>query len=163
MRAYLGLGSNIGDGPAQIKRALELLTLQGAKVLRTSTFYRTEPVPPEPDQPWFTNCVAEVETDFSPLTLLRFVKAIERQSGRRRAARGGPRPIDIDVLLYEDTVVSVRKLSIPHPRMAERRFVLIPLKELAPALVHPVLKRTVSQMLRETTDRSRVTKMKPEL
>lgn len=163
MRAYLGIGSNIGDGPAQIKRAVELLGLQGAKVLRTSSLYRTEPVPPEPDQPWFTNCVVEVETDFSPLTLLRFVKAIERQSGRRRAARGAPRPIDIDILLYEDTVVDVRKLSIPHPRMAERRFVLIPLKELAPTALHPVLKKTVSQLLRETADKSRVTKMNYEV
>lgn len=114
------------------------------------------------DQPWFTNCVAEVKTEFSPRTLLRAVKSIERLMGRRRAARGAPRPIDIDILLYEDTIVSIQKLSIPHPRMAERRFVLIPLKELAPAARHPVLEKTVSQLLRETTDKSRVTKINYE-
>jgi 2-amino-4-hydroxy-6-hydroxymethyldihydropteridine diphosphokinase len=160
MRVYFSLGSNVGDGTAQIRRALELLGRRGCRVLRISSLYRTEPVPPARDQPWFTNCVAEAETELSPRALLRTAKAIEGTMGRRRTAPGGPRPIDIDILFYEDETVCLPTLEIPHPRLSERRFVLIPLKELSPKLRHPVSKKTVSQILRETADRSRVRRIR---
>lgn len=160
MRVYFSLGSNVGDGTAQIRRALELLGRRGCRVLRISSLYRTDPVPPGRDQPWFTNCVAEAEIELSPRALLRTAKAIEGTMGRRRTAPGGPRPIDIDILFYEDETVYLPSLEIPHPRLTERRFVLIPLKELAPKLRHPVLHKTVSQMLRETADRSRVRRIR---
>jgi len=161
MRVYLGLGSNLGNGVAQIRRALDALGGRGCRVLRTSSFYRTEPAGVR-DQPWFTNCVAEAETELSPRALLRTAKAIESLMGRRRKAPGSPRPLDIDILLYEDEVVHLPSLEIPHPRMSERRFVLIPLKELAPKLRHPNLKKTASEMLRETADRSRVNRMRQD-
>lgn len=158
-RVHLGLGSNVGDGAAQIRRALELLARQGCRVLRISSMYRTEPVGLR-DQPWFTNCVAEAETALSPRALLRTVKAIERFMGRRPSAPGGPRPIDIDILFYEDQIVRLPRLRIPHPRLSERRFVLIPLKQLAPKFYHPVFHKTVLQLLRETEDKSKVFRLK---
>jgi len=153
--AYLGLGSNLGDGAAQISRALELLAARGCAVKRASSLYSTEPVGVR-EQSWFTNCAAEVTTNLSPRALLRTVKSIERDLGRRQTAPGEPRPIDIDILFYDDGMVHLPSLTIPHPRVPERRFVLIPMKELAPHLRHPVLKKTVSQLLRETADTSQV-------
>lgn len=156
MRVYLSMGSNVGDAAAQLRLALELLGRQGCRVLRVSSFYRTEPVPPAPKQPWFINCAAEAETELSPHGLMRTAKALESYFGPRRTAPGEPRAMDIDILFYQDVVLKSPGLKIPHPRLSERRFVLIPLKELAPKLRHPVSKKTVSQMLRETADRSRV-------
>jgi len=159
MRAYLGLGSNIGDGIAHIQRAFELLEAGGCNVRRVSSFYKTEPVGLR-DQPWFINCVAEVETGLSPRALLRAAKSFESAMGRQRTFPGGPRLIDIDILLYEDAEVNLPTVTIPHPRLGERRFMLVPLKELAPTARHPISKKTVSQMLRETADRSRVNRIR---
>jgi 2-amino-4-hydroxy-6-hydroxymethyldihydropteridine diphosphokinase len=158
MRVFLSLGSNIGDGITQIRRALELLALRGCKPVRLSSFYRTEPVGLR-DQPWFTNCAVEAETQLSPRALLQSAKSIERDMGRHPAARGGPRPIDIDILFYEDEVVCLPSLTVPHPRIAERRFVLVPLNELWPSLQHPALQKTVSQLLRGTKDKSKVERL----
>ena len=157
-RIYLSLGSNLGDRVAQIAKALERLTAAGIKVERVSSFYRTEPVDFRP-QSWFVNCVAEVESDLMPLQLLRVCKAIERELGRRPGISKGPRSADIDILLYENVVIRSRELIIPHERMTERRFVLVPLMELAPHLRHPVSSMTLPELLHQIGDSSRVVRM----
>jgi 2-amino-4-hydroxy-6-hydroxymethyldihydropteridine diphosphokinase len=158
-RAYLSLGSNLGDRQALVEGALARLGAEGVQVLRVSSLYKTEPVGYKA-QPWFLNCVAEVSTDLMPLQLLRRCQAIERELGRRRGVRYGPRPIDIDILIYENAVIRSPDLNVPHERMAERRFVLLPLRELAAQARHPVTQRTVLEMLQETADRSQVIRVK---
>jgi 2-amino-4-hydroxy-6-hydroxymethyldihydropteridine diphosphokinase len=160
-RVYLSLGSNLGDRIANLRKALESLGEAGVEVCRTSSFYRTEPVDYRP-QPWFVNCVAEAETDWMPMQLLKAVKSVEKSLGRRNGIPKGPRPIDIDILLYENVAVRSRALTIPHQRLSERRFVLIPLRELAAQLRHPITRRTVIEMLQDTTDTSQVVRLKPE-
>lgn len=159
-RAYLCLGSNLGDRRAYLERALEAMHTYGIEVLRVSAFYESQPVPPSGSaQPWFLNCVAEVETECMPLQLLHRLQRIEKQLGRRRSRSGaprGPRTIDIDILLYANHIMETEELTIPHPRMAERRFVLEPLRELAAGLRHPVSRRTVAELLAGVPDRSRV-------
>jgi 2-amino-4-hydroxy-6-hydroxymethyldihydropteridine diphosphokinase len=152
---YLGLGSNLGDRAAQLAQAIAGLAAAGIQPIRRSSFYATEPVGFAP-QHWFLNAVVEAETEWMPRQLLRATQGIERSLGRRRAARNGPRTVDIDILLYGGTVVSLPDLEIPHPRMAERRFVLVPLREIAPALRHPTLRRTIAELLAATSDRSEV-------
>ena len=161
-RAFLSLGSNLGDRVAQIRRALELLSAAGVAILRVSSFYKTEPVGFSP-QPWFVNCVVEVGTELMPLQLLKTLKSVERALGRRPGVAKGPRRIDIDILLYENVVVRSAALTIPHERLGERRFVLIPLRELAPNARHPVTRQTVLEMLQQTRDASQVVRMKSEL
>ena len=160
-RVYLSLGSNLGDRVAHIRGALRMLAADGMAIDRVSALYRTEPVDYRA-QAWFVNCVAEASTSLMPRQLLRACQGVERALGRRPGVPKGPRPIDIDILLYENAVVRSAALTIPHPRMAERRFVLIPLRELAPGLRHPVTQRTVLEMLRATTDASQVIKLKTE-
>ena len=154
-QAYLSLGSNLGDRAANLRRAIAELEEGGMKVVRVSPFYRTEPVDYRP-QPWFVNCVAEIETDFLPLRLLNAIQKIERKLGRRRKLPKGPRPIDLDILFYDNAVIRSAILTVPHPRLAERRFVLVPLHDIAPDLRHPATRRTVVEMLSATPDRSRV-------
>jgi 2-amino-4-hydroxy-6-hydroxymethyldihydropteridine diphosphokinase len=156
---YLSFGSNLGDRAGQIRKALKMLPAAGIRVRRVSPLYSTEPVGFR-DQPWFVNCVAEVSTGLTPLQVLKRVKSIERKLGRRIGIPKGPRPIDIDILLYENLVVRSPRLTIPHPRMSERRFVLVPLRELAPQIRHPVSQRTVLEMLADTEDWSRVVRLK---
>jgi 2-amino-4-hydroxy-6-hydroxymethyldihydropteridine diphosphokinase len=158
-RVYLSLGSNVGDRIERLQNALQGLAEDGIQVRRVSSFYKTEPVDFQP-QAWFANCVAETETDLMPMQLLSACQRLERALGRRRGVAKGPRPIDIDILLYENIVVRSRELNIPHPRMEERRFVLIPLRELAPSLHHPVSQRTVQEMLHDTRDTSQVVRMR---
>ena len=143
---YLGLGSNLGERRGHLAAAVERLRAAGFGVTSESSIYETEPRD-EPNQPWFLNQVIEAETDLSPRQLLARVKQIEREMGRRRTVPKGPRPIDIDILLFEDAIVQAPDLEIPHPRMGERRFVLEPLAELAPGLRHPVTRQTVREML----------------
>jgi|SRR5271169_2116697 len=162
MRAYLSLGSNLGDRVSNIRRAIEFLRKAGCEVRRVSSLYRTEPVDFR-DQPWFVNCVVEINTGLSPRALLRCGLAYESLIGRRRTLPKGPRPIDIDILLYGNLIVRQAALQIPHPRLAERRFVLIPLKEIAPKLRHPETNKTVAEMLRQTADASKVIKLKKEM
>lgn len=154
-RVFLSLGSNLGDRVANIRKALQRLAAEGIEVHRLSSFYKTEPLDYRP-QPWFVNCVAEVGTDLMPLRLLKTLKSVERALGRRPGIPKGPRPIDIDILLYGDAVIRSATLTIPHQRLGERRFVLAPLKELAAKARHPVTQRTISEMLRETRDTSQV-------
>lgn len=143
---YLSLGSNIGDRESNLQAAIDRLPAAGIRALRVSPIYETEPVD-YTDQRWFLNLVIEAETGLLPLQLLSATARIERDLGRIRAVPKGPRTLDIDILLYGNAVVQTPTLEIPHPRMAERRFVLAPLADLAPDLRHPVTHHTVAQML----------------
>jgi 2-amino-4-hydroxy-6-hydroxymethyldihydropteridine diphosphokinase len=160
-RVFLSLGSNVGDRAANLREALARLSGAGVGVRRVSSFFRTEPVGFQA-QTWFINCVLEGETEKMPLRLLNTLQRIEWQMGRRGGRRFGPRAIDLDILLYENAVVRLAKLTIPHPRLAERRFMLIPLRELAPHLRHPATQRTVTEMLSETHDTSQVIRLKED-
>ena len=152
---YLSLGSNLGDRAAHLQRALDELATAGIEVARVSPFFRTEPLDYRP-QPWFLNGVAEIRTELLPLRLLSTLQRIERKMGRRRTLPKGPRTIDLDILFYDNAVVRTPALTIPHPRIGERKFVLVPLGELAPDLRHPVTRKTVREMLGETPDRSQI-------
>jgi 2-amino-4-hydroxy-6-hydroxymethyldihydropteridine diphosphokinase len=152
---YLSLGSNLGDRAANIDRAIAALPEAGVRVLRRSALYETEPV----DflaQPWFLNCVVEAETLLAPLELLHALQGIERLLASKKLVPRGPRIIDLDILFYGAKVIHTEQVEIPHPRMALRRFVLVPLAELAPALRHPVLESTITQLLAVTLDKSDV-------
>ena len=155
MKVYLSLGSNLDDRVQNLRRALTLIALEGIRTLKISSFYETAPVN-VPRQPWFMNCVAEVETRLSPPRLLKVTQRIEKDLGRDRRNLKGPRKIDIDILLCGDRILQMRDLTIPHRRMGERRFVLIPLREVADGLRHPVTGRTVPEMLAFTPDESPV-------
>ena len=151
----LSLGSNKGDRAHYIARAIEALGANGIKVMRQSRLYETEPVEMT-SKAWFLNCVIEAETELLPPQLMHTLLDIERSLGRRRRVLRGPRFIDMDILLYDDSVVSTGQLEIPHPRMAQRRFVLVPFAEIAPEARHPVLKKSIAELLEETSDRSEV-------
>ena len=143
---YLSLGSNVGDREGNLRKAVERLASLDVRVLRSSRIYETEPVDYK-DQAWFLNQVVEAETALFPMQLLARTGRVERELGRVRTRRNGPRTIDIDILFYAAAIVNTLRLEIPHPRMALRRFVLVPLAELAPKLRHPVTHRSVHQML----------------
>lgn len=152
---YLSLGSNIGDRALNVARAIEALPPRGVRVVRQSSLYETEPVELRA-QEWFLNCVAEVETDLTPQELLHALLEIERSMGRLRVRPKGPRIIDMDILFFGSAIVGQAGLQIPHPRMVERRFVLVPFAEIAPGAVHPALKKTITELLVETPDKSEV-------
>jgi 2-amino-4-hydroxy-6-hydroxymethyldihydropteridine diphosphokinase len=154
--AYIGLGSNRGDRIGTCRRALELLNRAGT-VVKVSSFYCTEPVGYE-QQEEFVNAVAKFETGLSPGGLLAACRAIENELGRVRLIRWGPRTIDLDILLYGNDVIETPDLVIPHPQMDVRGFVLVPLAEIAPRIVHPVLNKTVARLLSELKDPHRVVK-----
>jgi 2-amino-4-hydroxy-6-hydroxymethyldihydropteridine diphosphokinase len=157
--AYVGLGSNLGDRAGNLLLAVRGLMNAGLRVRRLSSIYETEPVDVV-DQPSFLNMVAELADDAlpSPEQLLARMLRIEYALGRRRTRRRGPRTIDLDLLLYGDEQRATEFLALPHPRLAERRFVLQPLAELNPQLQHPTLQLTVSQLLAQTPRTPKVTR-----
>jgi 2-amino-4-hydroxy-6-hydroxymethyldihydropteridine diphosphokinase len=150
---YLSLGSNLGDRAANLDRAIEALPGIGVRTLRRSSIYETEPVD-FLEQPWFLNCVLEGETLLAPRQLLERLQRIERDLGSRKPFPRGPRIIDLDILFYDDAIIREPGMEIPHPRLAERRFVLVPLAELAPEFRHPVSGATALEMLAATGDQS---------
>lgn len=143
---YLGLGSNLGDREAALREALRKLESPGLRLLRVSSVYETEPIGFS-NQGWFLNLCAEMETTLFPKQLLQRTQRLEREMGRKRTVKDGPRIIDIDILLYGNAVVDTDDLRIPHPRYRERRFVLAPLAELKPALRDPETGKSVTEML----------------
>lgn len=155
----LGLGGNLGRRAARLAEARRRLEQGGVAVLRASSVYETEPVDLV-DQPWFLNQVLEVRSGLDPAALLALAKSVEAAMKRAPAVPKGPRTIDIDILLAEDTVLRTPEIVLPHPRLHLRNFVLVPLAELAPDAVHPVLGRTAAELLRRSPDRSRVRKLR---
>ncbi len=143
--AYIALGSNLGDKEKNLRRALLLLTQQGVEVVRVSSFLSTEPYGVT-DQPQFLNAVACVRTSLAPLALLDVLLATELAMGRVRLRHWGERNIDLDLLLYEDVVLDLPRLHLPHPDMQNRDFVLLPLAEIAPELKHPTLQKTIWEL-----------------
>jgi 2-amino-4-hydroxy-6-hydroxymethyldihydropteridine diphosphokinase len=152
---YLSLGSNIGDRATNLKAAIAALADEGVMVRKVSSFYETEPVD-YLQQDWFLNCVVEGETELPGGTLLAKLRAIETRMGSKKVIAKGPRILDIDILLYGDETIATPELQIPHPRMTQRRFVLVPLAEIAPDLSHPSWHASVKDLLAATTDRSEV-------
>jgi len=158
-RVYLSLGSNIGDRSANIARAIAALGERGVSVTRESSLYETEPVEFR-EQDWFLNSVIEGETELEPEELMKELLAIERSLGRERRVPKGPRVIDIDVLFYGDRVIHEPGIDVPHARLSQRRFVLVPFAEIAPGVRHPVSGKTIAELLAETPDRSEVRRWK---
>jgi 2-amino-4-hydroxy-6-hydroxymethyldihydropteridine diphosphokinase len=161
-RVYIGLGSNLGDRKANIREAEERLAkLPATRIVKASSLYESEPLGDA--KTWFVNSVLEIETDFEPNELLKRLRAIEATMGRKRVKgkRWGSRIIDLDILLFDNQTVAKRTLKIPHPEMHKRRFVLLPLSELAPHVTHPQLGTSISELLGGLKDPKRVTLLRP--
>ncbi len=152
---YLSLGSNLGDRTAHLKTAIDHLRAFG-EVVAVSSFYETEPVE-FVAQPWFLNCVVKLDTEKMPKQLLAGILHLEHEMGRQRKQKKGPRTIDLDILLFGNSIIQSPGLNVPHPAMHERRFVLEPLAEIAPELRHPVLKKTIRE-LREELPKGQIVK-----
>jgi 2-amino-4-hydroxy-6-hydroxymethyldihydropteridine diphosphokinase len=150
---YIGLGSNLGDRHKNCLRAIELLKQNGLSVTRQSSMYETEPWGLT-GQPEFVNMAVETETELAPEPLLALLKKIEKDMGRRDIVRWGPRIIDLDILFYDDITMNTDALTIPHPLLHEREFVLRPLSEIAEKKVHPVLKKKIGEILRDRPSKS---------
>lgn len=155
---YLGLGSNLGERQDNLDKALEFLS-QRLRVVKVSSVYDTEPIG-NIEQPRFLNLACQIYTTLAPTGLLALVKGIESRLGRIPGKPDAPRSIDIDILFYGDQVINTRELVIPHPRLTERAFVLIPLNEIAPGLVHPVSGKTIKELLDGVSGKQGVLKLK---
>ena len=155
---YLSLGSNVGERAANLRAVIAALPSAGVRVTRVSAFYETEPVD-YLEQGWFLNCVVEGETEVTAEELLRSLREIETRMGSKKLVAKGPRLMDLDILLYGAETIDSPELQVPHPRMHLRRFVLVPLAEIAAEVRHPTLKKAVRELLEETKDRSAVRRM----
>ncbi|HEX2666552.1 MAG TPA: 2-amino-4-hydroxy-6-hydroxymethyldihydropteridine diphosphokinase [Candidatus Acidoferrum sp.] len=159
---YLSLGSNIGDRENNLRKAIRALTEANVRVTRVSSLYETEPVDLR-EQPWFLNCVVRGETETPALDLLRALRGIEAHMGSEKLVPKGPRLIDIDILLYGDATVDRPELQVPHPRMLQRKFVLVPLAEIAPNLKHPSWAGTAKHIVSNLADASAVHKFEASI
>lgn len=156
-RVFIGVGSNLGDRRANCREARDRIReLPQTRVVKESSVYESEPHGNA--KTWFANSVLELETEFDPSELLKRLKGIETSMGRKRVRgkRWGSRIIDLDILLFDKELVDKRNLKVPHPEMANRRFVLLPLSELAPQLIHPTLNASISELLTATPDTKRI-------
>ena len=154
--AYIGFGSNINDRFNYITQALRLLLdADGVSLIQISSLYETEPVGYE-EQGWFLNGVVAIETDLSLHGLLALLKEIEREVGRRHRTRWGPREVDLDLLIYDQCCINTPDLTVPHPEMHQRSFVLAPFAEIAPDVLHPILQENVQTLLSNLTDEKAV-------
>lgn len=149
-KAFVGIGSNLGNKEENIRNSIKLMK-EKCKILKASSSYETEPVAYK-KQDWFLNCAIEVGTELEPLELLGFLQSIENKMGRVRTIKNGPRIIDLDILFYDDKIINEPSLTVPHPRLHERLFVLEPLKEIAHGFVHPVLGKRVKEICKELKD-----------
>jgi 2-amino-4-hydroxy-6-hydroxymethyldihydropteridine diphosphokinase len=152
---YLSLGSNLGDRAKNLREAVAALHQEAIRVTSISSIYETEPVDYR-DQPWFLNMAVEAGTELAPTALLQRLRGIEIRMGSKKLIAKGPRLIDMDILLYSDEAIDTPELQIPHPRMHLRRFVLQPLVEIAPRVLHPILGWTAAEMLARAPDKSAV-------
>ncbi|MBI3858969.1 MAG: 2-amino-4-hydroxy-6-hydroxymethyldihydropteridine diphosphokinase [Thaumarchaeota archaeon] len=153
---FIGLGSNVGDREGNLRKAIELLN-EKMKLVKVSSMYETEPMYLK-NQAWFVNCVAKLETDLTPKELLVYLEDIERKLGRQKSVRYGPRSIDLDILFYGNEVVEESDLKIPHPRIHERRFVLVPFVEIEPDHVHPIYGKSAATLLANLNSNEHVRK-----
>ncbi len=152
--SHIALGSNMGDREKNLKEALKYIAeLPETKIIKSSAIYETEPVG-EPKQRPFYNAVVKMETSLDPEMLLQKLQEVEKAFGRVRRQKWGPRTLDLDILLYDQQIIATDKLTIPHPLMAERAFVLEPLAEIDPEAYHPVLEKTAAELLREFMDKN---------
>ena len=158
MNYFLSLGSNLGHRKKNLQQAARLLITQAIKIVKSSSLYVTEPVDYH-SQPWFLNCVLQIETELSPEELLSLTQHIEDQLGRQRDLIKGPRTIDIDILLAENLIFHTSDLIIPHPRLAERNFVLVPMAEIAPEVIHPVYAKKIITLFHESRDKAKVVRL----
>ncbi|MBI3398583.1 MAG: 2-amino-4-hydroxy-6-hydroxymethyldihydropteridine diphosphokinase [Deltaproteobacteria bacterium] len=153
---FISIGSNIGDRLENCKKAIEnLANRKKIEIIKASSFYETEPWG-EIEQDWFINCVVHIETTFNAEALLTLLHNIEKGFGRDTAQKGGPRVIDFDILFFNGEIIKTENLIIPHPLLQKRRFVLMPLNEIAPDFIHPVLKRSVADLLDGLDDDKKV-------
>ena len=163
MTVYLALGSNLGDRQAYLLSAIDGLSRRGVQVIRSASLYSTEPQEMAANQPWFLNTVFEVDTSFRPEKLLETCLAVEEENFRTRTGGKESRTLDIDIIFYGDTILKEPGLTIPHPEFRNRRFVLEPLAEIAPALVDPVTGKTVRELLELVNDPGAVQRYGPPL
>jgi len=158
--AFIGIGSNMGDKARRCEEAIsEILNVDNHTLLAKSSFYKTQPVG-YTAQDWFVNGVIKIETDLEALDLLRALKTIENHLGRIETFRWGPRVIDLDLLIFDGTCLETPEVTIPHPRLQERQFVLVPLAEIDPDLLHPVFKKSVRRLLEDMKEDQGVEKLR---
>ncbi len=160
-QAFIALGSNLEDPLEKCREAAtRLQAVSGISIEALSSYYKTEPLG-QPDQPWYINAVAEIKTNLDPMVLLHTLLHVEKQMGRERTDKWGPRLIDLDLLFYGNSVLNIANLKLPHPEIPNRKFVLAPLEEIAPDHVHPVLQKTVRELLSELPDDLKVDRLAP--
>lgn len=160
MKYYFSLGSNLGNRKKNLLLALKSLQEEGINLLQVSSLYETQPVDLI-EQPWFLNCSLIGETSLFPQDILDVVLKIEKNMGRQRNISKGPRLIDIDILFVENRIIKTSCLTVPHPRLQNRNFVLVPLAEIASEKIHPILNKTIKELLFESSDRSLVYPLGP--